>query len=372
MSSHHPTFLSCRHMSEISVPWHAIPFRDVFERLDSGPDGLSGIEANARLARFGPNTTPTLPRPGPFARLLKQFHNVLIYILLVAAAITAILDHWIDAGVILGVVVINAIIGFLQEGQAERALEAISDMLAPEAIVVRDGVRSRVPAVDLVPGDIVLLKSGDKVPADLRLFDAHSLLIQEAALTGESLAVGKEPDPVAADTDLGDRQCMAYSGTLVAQGTGQGVVVVTGAATEVGRIGAMLAGISDMSTPLLRQIAVFGRWLSVAILLLAAATFFYGVMLQGYSVSEMFLAAVGLSVAAIPEGLPAIMTIALAIGCDPNGAAPRHRAPSPGGRDTGIGLRYLCRQDRDTDAQRTDRAGACHGQAHLSCHRYRL
>ena len=301
-------------MSEDAAPWHAIPLRDVFESLGTGPDGLSGSDAETRLARVGPNTIPTLPRPGPVTRLLKQFHNVLIYILLVAAAVTAVLDHWIDAGVILGVVVINAVIGFIQEGQAERALDAISDMLAPEAIVVRGGVRSHVPAVDLVPGDIVLLKSGDKVPADLRLFDAHSLLIQEAALTGESLAVGKAPDPVAADADLGDRQCMAYSGTLVAQGTGQGVVVVTGAATEVGRIGTMLAGIADISTPLLRQIAVFGRWLSVAILVLAAATFFYGVIVQDYSSSEMFLAAVGLSVAAIPEGLPAIMTVALAIG----------------------------------------------------------
>jgi magnesium-transporting ATPase (P-type) len=277
--------------------------------------GLAEEEVAARLARFGPNQMPQPHRRGPVVRFLEQFHNVLIYVLLGAAGVTALLGHWIDTAVIVGVVIINAVIGFLQEGKAERAIESIRDMLSLRADVLRDGRRIQVPASSLVPGDLVFLGSGDKVPADLRLVRVRNLWIQEAVLTGESVAVEKDIDPVTAAA-LGDRHSMAYSGTVIASGQGFGVVVATGSATEIGRIGVMLAKLPGMTTPLLRQIAVFGRWLAGAILVLAALTFAYGVWAHGFTVSEMFLAAVALAVAAIPEGLPAIMTITLALGVE--------------------------------------------------------
>jgi magnesium-transporting ATPase (P-type) len=238
----------------------------------------------------------------------------LIYVLLAASAVTAVLAHWVDTAVIVGVVVINAAIGFIQEGKAERALEAIRSMLSLHASVVRAGKKISIPAEALVPGDIVFLQSGDKVPADLRFLRVKNLQAQEAVLTGESLAVEKAPEPVPETAELGDRSSMAYSGTLVTYGQATGVVVATGEATEIGRISSMLAEVQTLTTPLLQQLAVFGRWLTVAIIAVAALTFGFGVLFQGYSASDMFLAAVGLAVAAIPEGLPAIMTITLAIG----------------------------------------------------------
>ncbi|MFN3985173.1 MAG: cation-transporting P-type ATPase [Rhodocyclaceae bacterium] len=276
--------------------------------------GLDAGTARDRLAEHGPNALPPPRRKGPLQRFLLQFHNVLIYVLIVAGVVTALLGHWIDSGVIFGVVVINAIIGFIQEGKAEQALDAIRRMLSLNAQVLRDGHRHEIPAEDLVPGDIVFLASGDKVPADLRLIEVHSLRVEEAVLTGESMAVEKRVDPVAPDAVLGDRSCMAYSGTLVAYGQAAGVVVATGAHTEIGRISAMLDAVESLTTPLLRQLAVFGQWLTWAILGVAAFAFGFGALVRDYSTGEMFLAAVGLAVAAIPEGLPAIMTITLAIG----------------------------------------------------------
>jgi len=297
-------------------PWHARPVEDVLAALESTPDGLSSAEAERRLARHGRNRLAQAKGRGALARFLAQFHNVLIYVLLGAAAVTALLQHWIDTGVILGVVVINAVIGFIQEGKAERALDAIRGMLSLSAHVIRDGRRRQVAAETLVPGDVVFLQSGDKVPADLRLLKVKNLQIQEAALTGESVAVEKASAPVEADTELGDRRSMAYSGTLVTYGQATGVVVATGAATEIGRISEMIAEVEPITTPLLRQMAVFGRWLTVAILGLTAVTFAFGLLVRDYAATEMFLAAVGLAVAAIPEGLPAIMTITLAIGVE--------------------------------------------------------
>jgi magnesium-transporting ATPase (P-type) len=247
-------------------------------------------------------------------RLLYQFHNVLIYVLLIAAVVTAALAHWVDTGVILGVVVINALIGFVQEGKAERALDAIRSMLSHQASVRRDGKLIAIAAEQLVPGDVVILQSGDKVPADLRLFRVKELRVDEAILTGESVPAEKSAVPVAALASVGDRQSMAYSGTLVTWGQASGAVVATGDATEIGRISAMLRGITTLSTPLLRKIAQFGRWLTAAIGIISGATFAFGVLVHSYSATEMFLAAVGLAVAAIPEGLPAIITITLAIG----------------------------------------------------------
>ena len=301
--------------NEKSRDWHATETEETLDTLESDPKkGLSDEEARQRLEEHGPNRLPEVGRRGPLMRFVLQFHNVLIYVLIVAAIGTALLEHWLDAWVILGVVLINAIIGFVQEGKAEKALDAIREMLSPRAQVQRDGQRRSIPADELVPGDIVHLQAGDKVPADLRLVGAHNMRVDEAVLTGESVAVDKQTDPVEPDTDLGDRASMAFSGTLVAYGQGRGVVVGTGADTEIGRISTMLGEVETLTTPLLQQIAQFGRWLSVAIVVLAAFTFAFGYWVRDYELVETFLAAVSLAVAAIPEGLPAIMTITLAIG----------------------------------------------------------
>ncbi len=300
--------------TEQQIAWHAAPVASVVDGLGTRLEGLTQEEAARRLAQYGPNRLRPPSRRGPLVRFLFQFHNVLVYVLLAASVVTAALAHWVDTAVILGVVVINALIGFIQEGKAERALEAIKGMLSLNASVVRDGKKISIAAEALVPGDIVLVHSGDKVPADLRLIRAKNLQAQEAVLTGESLAVEKTPEPVPETTDLGDRSSMVYSGTLVTYGQATGVIVATGEATEIGRISSMLAEVQTLTTPLLQQLAVFGRWLTISIIAVAALTFAFGVLIQGYSTSDMFLAAVGLAVAAIPEGLPAIMTITLAIG----------------------------------------------------------
>ena len=294
--------------------WHQLPADDALAAQQTSPAGLSAEEAARRLAEHGPNLLTPPSKRGPLMRFLLQFHNVLIYVLLAAAAVTALLAHWVDTAVIVGVVVINSIIGFIQEGKAEQAMEAIRRMLSPEATVLRGGKRVVVEAETLVPGDIVLLQSGDKVPADLRLLHMKNLRIDEAALTGESTAVEKNPAAVDAQAVLGDRYCMAYSSTLVVYGQGAGVVVATADDTEIGRISAMLQEVQTLTTPLLRQMETFGRWLTVAIMALAALTFLFGWLVHGFGIGDMFLAAVSMAVAAIPEGLPAVMTITLALG----------------------------------------------------------
>jgi magnesium-transporting ATPase (P-type) len=294
--------------------WHSLPAQDALAALNTAHDGLSAGEAEKRLRQHGPNRLTPPHRRGPLMRFLLQFHNVLIYVLLASAAVTALLAHWVDTAVILGVVGINAVIGFIQEGKAEKALDAIRRMLSHEATVLRDGKRRVVAAEELVPGDIVQLVSGDKVPADLRLLHTKNLRIEEAALTGESTAVEKSPAAVDAHAVLGDRYCMAYSGTLVVYGQATGVVVATADATELGRISAMLEEVQEMTTPLLRQMERFGRWLTVAIMALAAITFLFGWLVHNFHIGDMFLAAVSMAVAAIPEGLPAVLTITLALG----------------------------------------------------------
>ncbi|OBS09142.1 cation-translocating P-type ATPase [Acidihalobacter prosperus] len=294
--------------------WHAEPAEAVRERLDSPSGGLDPGVADARLRLHGPNRLPAPAQRGPLRRFLAQFHNLLIYVLLGAGAITLLLQHWVDAGVIFGVVVINALIGFLQEGRAERAMAAIRAMLSPQATVVRGGQMRRIDAQSLVPGDLVRLEAGDRVPADLRLLQARNLRIDESSLTGESLPADKRIDPLTEATPLADRRNMAYSGTLVVSGQGAGLVVATAAGTELGRINAMLAAIEPLTTPLLRQIHGLARRLTLAILTLAALTFGFGVGLHRQGMLDMFLAAVAFAVAAIPEGLPAIITITLAIG----------------------------------------------------------
>ncbi|MBL8384741.1 MAG: cation-transporting P-type ATPase [Burkholderiales bacterium] len=294
--------------------WHARSADAVLADLKATPAGLDPEEARARLGIHGPNRLPEPPRRSALARFLMQFHNILIYVLLGSAVVTLALGHLADSVVILAVVIANAIIGFVQEGKAERAMDAIRKMLAPRASVLRGGERLTVDGAALVPGDIVLLEAGDKVPADLRLILARGAQAQEAVLTGESLPVEKDVEPVAADAALGDRACMAFSGTLVTSGHCQGVVVATGAMTELGRISGMLSAVETLSTPLVRQMDVFARWLTVLILLIAALLLAFGHFVRHFPFTEMFMVVVGLSVAAIPEGLPAVLTITLAIG----------------------------------------------------------
>jgi len=294
--------------------WHSLPAEAVSRALQSGAAGLSDAEAALRIARHGPNRLAPPKRRGPLLRLLMQFHNILLYVMLGAAVITGFLGHWVDTGVLLGAVVINAVIGFIQEGKAEAALDAIRAMLSPHAMVIRDGVRREIDAAGLVPGDRVVLASGDRVPADVRLLTTKDLRVDESALTGESLPVEKTPEAVQVDVPLGDRYGMAYSGTLVIYGHGTAVVVETGGRTELGRINQMLAGIQNLSTPLLRQIDGFGRVLAMVILAMSAGTFALGTLWRDHAAAEMFMMVVALAAASIPEGLPAIMTITLALG----------------------------------------------------------
>lgn len=303
--------MSQEHSSE---HWHALSPADALKGADATINGLNEREASSRLLRFGPNRMPEAQRTSALLRFLFQFHNILIYVLIGSAVITALLAHWVDTIVILIVVVANAVIGFIQEGKAEDAMQAIREMLAPQAAVMRDGQRITVAGESLVPGDIVLLEAGDKVPADLRLLVSHGLSVQEAILTGESLPVEKSLAAVAIDAPLGDRQGMAYSGTLIASGQGKGVVVATGEKTQIGRISGLLSDVEMLTTPLVEQMAVFSRWLTILILAVAGMLLAYGYFLADFSFGDIFMVVVGLAVSAVPEGLPAVLTITLAIG----------------------------------------------------------
>jgi len=293
---------------------HALSAEEVLERLSTKPRGLSGEEVRRRLELVGHNRLPAPPRDGPIVRFLRHFHNLLIYILIGAAVVTAVMEHWIDTGVILAVVIVNAIIGFIQEGKAEEALEGIRKMLSLHAIARRDGEWVDVDAGELVPGDVVRLRSGDRVPADIRLIEAANLRVEEAALTGESVPSNKGTDSVPGDAGVGDRKGMAHSGTMVTSGRGVGVVTATGQATEIGRINKMISEVETLETPLTRQMAQFSKVLSVVIVVLALLIVSIGLVFHDFTVEELFLAAIGFAVAAIPEGLPAILTITLALG----------------------------------------------------------
>lgn len=293
---------------------HEIPAEEAITLLDSDAEkGLDLFEIKARQEQYGPNSLPMQVGHGPLITFLLQFHQPLIYILLAAAGITAALQEWIDAGVIFGVVLVNAIIGFLQESKAAKALEALAKMTVTEARVLRSGEVHNVPSVELVPGDVVLLQSGDKVPADLRLFRTRDLQIDESTLTGESVPVGKKANSLPAETPLAERLNLAFSSTLVTYGQGRGVAFATGANTEVGRISNLVSTADALQTPLTRKIASFSRLLLIVILVLAIITFAVGVA-RGETAFAMFMAAVALAVGAIPEGLPAAVTITLAIG----------------------------------------------------------
>ena len=294
--------------------WHHIIKDEVLKFLGTNEShGLDTSEIQKRQMHFGPNALSQRKGRGPILRFLLQFHQPLIYILLAAVAVTLALQEWIDAAVIFAVVLLNAIVGFTQEAKAIQAIEALSRSLISENTVIRSGERQHVASQQLVPGDLVVLQSGDKVPADLRLVRSRDLQIDESALTGESVPVKKDPASLDEDVMLADRYNMAYSSTLVTYGTGIGIVVATGDKTEIGRISEMIANTETLDTPLTRRIKQFSHVVVYAILVLAAATLLIGIV-RGQSMIDSFMAAVALAVGAIPEGLPAAVTIMLAIG----------------------------------------------------------
>ncbi|MDW5377942.1 HAD-IC family P-type ATPase [Halomonas sp. HP20-15] len=293
---------------------HAKHVDEILATLGTSPAGLTKNEAISRQAIYGLNQLPAVAGRHPLFRLLAQFHNALIYFLLSAAVAALLLGHYVDASVIVIVVLVNAVVGFVQEGKAEKALNAIRNLIAPHAHLVREGRRVKVPVDEIVPGDIVSLEAGDRVPADLRLIRASSLRIEEAILTGESLAAEKRETPAPKEAALGDRHCMAYSGTLVASGQATGVVVATGSDTEIGRINTLLREVQPLTTPLLRQINRFGMQFTWITLAAAVVLFVFAVLVRGYAWPEALIAVVALAVGAIPEGLPAVITITLAIG----------------------------------------------------------
>ncbi|MDP2794846.1 MAG: HAD-IC family P-type ATPase [Sulfurisoma sp.] len=294
--------------------WHHLATPEAIARLDVDPGlGLSEDEAAQRLAAHGPNRPTSKAGKSAWARLGAQVIQPLVLVLIAAGAITAGLGEWVDSSVIFGVVVVNALIGYVQEGKAEEALAALARSVATEVTVLRDGKRRRMDAVGLVPGDIVWLAAGDKIPADLRLLGGRQMRTVEAALTGEAAPVDKQLDPLPLETLLADRRNMAYAGTALVAGSGQGLVIATGNATETGRISQLIANAPDLATPLTRKMAEFANLLLWVILGLAALTMGVG-WLRGERLFDMFMAAVALAVGAIPEGLPAAMTITLAIG----------------------------------------------------------
>ncbi|AHJ31329.1 cation-transporting P-type ATPase [Nodularia spumigena CS-584] len=312
------TAMGGQHLHE----YHAIAAQEAAQTLNCNPEkGLTPAEVNKRLEEFGKNELKGKPGKPAWLRFVLQFNQALLYILLVAGLIKALLGQWTNAAVIWGVTLINAIIGFVQESKAEGAIAALAQAVTTEATVIRNGQKSRIPSSELVPGDIVLLTSGDKVPADLRLFNSRNLQVDESALTGESVPVEKDTTTLSADTPLAERVNMAYAGSFVTFGQGSGIVVSTANATEMGRISQSLERQTNLSTPLTRKFDKFSHQLLYIILALAAMTFAVGLG-QGQTWPAMFEAAVALAVSAIPEGLPAVVTVTMAIGV--NRMARRH------------------------------------------------
>lgn len=297
-----------------SAAWHHITVAQTLEALHVSDSGLTPEDAQRRLSEFGPNSIGLKERRTPFRILLGQFTDFMILVLIAAAILSGIFGDLKDTLVICAIVFLNGIIGFVQEYRAERALEALEQMAAPHANVIRSGAHLSIPASETVPGDLVVLEAGGIVPADLRLLECAQLRTQEAALTGESQPVEKSTAALTdADLPVADRRNMAYMGTLVTHGRGRGVVVATGTRTEFGQIAAMLHTTTRVQTPLQRRLEYFGKWLAYVALMVAALVFVLGI-LRGESLTVMFMTSVSLAVAAIPEALPAVVTISLAIG----------------------------------------------------------
>ncbi len=295
-------------------PWYQRSVTELFSDLKSSPAGLSTAEAQERLLKQGPNALPQKADHSALLKFIAHFKDVLIYILLAAAVITAMMGHWVDTFVIIGVAVINALIGFVQENNAEKSLKSIQNMLASEAMLIRDGKQVTVPTRDIVVGDVVMLRPGDKIPADLRLYEVNNLRVEEAILTGESTVVSKNSDTLSGEKSLGDRLNLAFSGTTVSSGTASGVVIASGGDTELGHINAMISGIREAKTPLLVQIDKLGKAIFLIILAMMVVLFIFGYLLRDIPLGELLLSVISLAVATVPEGLPAIISIILSLG----------------------------------------------------------
>jgi Ca2+-transporting ATPase len=300
---------------QTSAKWHALNTGQIVSDLKSNrEEGLTAAEAQRRFDTYGPNELKEAPPTSIWVKIYEQFANFVVILLLVAAVISAIVSDWIEAAAIMTIVILNAGLGVIQENRAEEALAALKKMSAPDANVLREGHRQAVPAREVVPGDIVFLEAGNYVPADVRLLETANLRIEEAALTGESVAVTKNPDlELEEDAALGDRKTMAYTGTIVSYGRGVGIVVNTGMETEIGQIATMLQDVEEGDTPLQKRLEVFGRTLGWVTLVICAVVFVEG-WITGTPPLEMFMIAVSLAIAAVPEGLPAVVTITLALG----------------------------------------------------------
>ena len=296
-----------------NIKWHSLASGTILEELNAHDDGLSTEEAKKRYESYGPNVLEGNSGDGVLKLLWRQINDPLIYVLLASSALAMALGKIVDGSVVLGVVVINTLIGFAQEYKAGKDIEALTDLVPNETTVLRDGERTTVVAPEIVPGDVILLESGDKVPADGRLLNQRNLQIDEAALTGESVPVYKGTDSVSEEASIGERTSMVYGGTLVTSGTGKAAITATANETELGRISEMLSETTEVQTPLTRQISTAGKWITGAILVVAVLLFGVG-LLRGYPLVDAVLSAIALAVAAIPEGLPAVITIALAIG----------------------------------------------------------
>lgn len=299
---------------QLTADGHAEPVADVLARLGTTEAGLTSAEAAARAARYGPNALPPAPRRPAVLRFLGELNNTLIYVLLAAAAASALLGDWIDVGVVVAVVLINAIVGFVQESRADRAIQAVRGMLSTQASVHRDGGWRIVPAETVVPGDVVRLMPGDRVPADVRIIESFSLEVDESALTGESVPVTKTSEPVPPDAGIGDRTSMAFSGTIVTGGQARAVVTAIGGATQLGAIQSLVRTAGTTPTPLTVQLDRFARLLTAVILVVGLVMMAVGRYVHGMPWTELVPAAIGFAVAAIAEELPALVTINLALG----------------------------------------------------------
>lgn len=306
----------CIKLQELSKSsWHSLSAERVAQILQTDPkQGLGVSEVNNRLQEFGENTISIKKEKSSAVSLLLQFKQPLVLILIVAGSITALLQEWIDTGVIFGVVIINGVIGFIQEYKANKAMQALERIVKSENIVIRNGEKTSVVSREIVPGDVVQLRSGDKIPADIRLHYTKDLKVDESILTGESISIKKLPAVLSQDTILAERKNMAYGGTLVTNGYGIGIVVLTGDDTETGKISQTMIKAKEIETPLTRKISHFSKKLLFVIIGLSILTFFFGILFTQRGVTESFMEVVALSVAIIPEGLPSAMTVTLAIG----------------------------------------------------------
>ncbi|WP_414051996.1 cation-transporting P-type ATPase [Macrococcus animalis] len=295
--------------------WHNLSSGDIVSRLNSSVNnGLTHDQAANNQQSFGPNALPKRKEKPKILKFLSHFNDVLIYVLLIAAAITGILGHFLDMSVIILVAFINAIIGYVQESRAEKALDSIRNMMTSSAVVIREARSQTIPSEQLAIGDIVILSSGEKIPADLRLIEANNLKIEESALTGESVPVQKHTQQIDYDAVLGDRKNMAYSSSSITSGSGIGIIVAIGKDTELGKINQSMTDTEQMATPLMKQTGEFGKTVSIGIVVISIAIYLFGLFYHNYPAGELLLSVIALAVGAIPEGLPAVISIILALG----------------------------------------------------------